>query len=66
MDVTSNDLVSSSEYVKPTTQVTTKSSNQEDNEQNETTNNNQGILIVKLRKGQEIKLKAICVKGIGR
>lgn len=57
-EVTSNDLISGDPDVVPVdqTQVTGGEEKSSDN----------GILIVKLRKGQELKLKAIAKKGVGK
>jgi len=56
-EVTSNDLISNDPDVVPVDQATIGGAEK---------NSDNGILIVKLRKGQELKLKAIAKKGVGK
>jgi len=55
-NVTSNDLTTNNHLCKPSTQAFSEDPSEEQN----------GIIIVKLKKGQEIKLKAIAKKGVGK
>eukprot|EP00897_Mesotaenium_endlicherianum_P000270 jgi/Mesen1/10243/ME000774S09586 len=57
LDVTSLDLVSSTDSIIPVDQRPSADSYQQEQK---------GILIVKLRKGQELKLRALARKGIGK
>jgi DNA-directed RNA polymerase II subunit RPB3 len=59
-DVTSHDLKSTDPDVVPV------DSDLDESVQHRTEGSHQGILIVKLRKGQEIKLRAIAKKGVGK
>ncbi|EFC36216.1 predicted protein [Naegleria gruberi] len=56
-DVTSNDLISNNPSCAPCTLSATSRDNE---------NEHNGITIVKLKRGQEIKLKAIAKKGVGK
>lgn len=57
VDVTSKDLLSSDHTVVPVDYSDSASENSE---------SNRGIIIVKLRRGQELRLRAIARKGIGK
>ena len=61
LDVTSNEMISIHESVRPVFQPSTASSLQD-----YTASTSPGILLVKLRKGQEVKLKCIAKKGVGK
>ncbi|KAK7251986.1 hypothetical protein RIF29_35638 [Crotalaria pallida] len=60
LDVTSKDLISSDHTVTPVDFVDSSLAEPSD------TSTNRGIIIVKLRRGQELKLRAIARKGIGK
>ncbi|CAL0331287.1 unnamed protein product [Lupinus luteus] len=60
LDVTSKDLISSDHTVTPV------DFNDSSLIQSSDVNTNRGIIIVKLRRGQELKLRAIARKGIGK
>jgi DNA-directed RNA polymerase II subunit RPB3 len=60
LEVTTNELYSNNQYVKPA--IISDEDEEEQTEQSE----RPGILIVKLRKNQEVKLRATALKGIGK
>ncbi|XP_011000984.1 PREDICTED: DNA-directed RNA polymerases II, IV and V subunit 3-like [Populus euphratica] len=62
LDVTSKDLYSSDHAVTPVD----FSDPSDDNDPFEHTETQRGIIIVKLRRGQELRLRAIARKGIGK
>ncbi|KAL9649932.1 hypothetical protein ABK040_008667 [Willaertia magna] len=57
-DVLSSDFLSNNQNVRAISL--------DDNDLNNQNNNGPGIIIVKLKKGQELKLKAIAKKGVGK
>ncbi|KAH9288349.1 hypothetical protein KI387_032466, partial [Taxus chinensis] len=63
LDVTSFDLISSNPHVLPV-DVASRAASESANDFDPT--EQRGIIIVKLRRGQELKLRAIARKGIGK
>ena len=67
-DVTSNDLICNDQRVVPINYAPTKRAlgEAEGDSMDEDRDNDNGILIVKLRKNQEVNMRCVARKGIGR